>query len=78
MGSLIDDCESYEIVQPKKEDVKPAEVDLQNLFRKVADYLGELKPDMESTILCNKENAILLKSINSNLLMHQYKGGNMV
>jgi hypothetical protein len=45
----------------KKTEGKPPDVDLQNLFRKVADYLGELKPDLESTVLATKGNGLLLK-----------------
>lgn len=52
---------SYSAASPKKAETKTVDVDLHNLFKKVADYLGELKPDLEATILMHKDNGILLK-----------------
>lgn len=57
----------------KKAEAKPAEVDLQNLFRKVADYLGELKPDLESTILAAKENGIFLKYPDAPIAVYEHE-----
>lgn len=56
-------------ITPKKSNVekqeevvkKIPEVDLQNLFRKVADYLGELQPDLQSTVVSLGENGFLFK-----------------
>lgn len=50
------------IVEKKEEAVKKiSEVDLQKLFRKVADYLGELSPDIKSTIVSVGESGLLFK-----------------
>ena len=47
----------------KKEGIvqKTTEIDLQNLFRKVADYLGELKPGIQSTVVSVGETGLLFK-----------------
>jgi hypothetical protein len=52
---------SHSVVDKKKVETKTTEIDLQNLFRKVADYLGELKPDMGATVTSYGDNGILLK-----------------
>ncbi|MDP3935965.1 MAG: hypothetical protein Q8Q56_03145, partial [Alphaproteobacteria bacterium] len=48
-------------VSAKKSESKTTEIDLQNLFKKVADYLGELKPELAATVTTYGDNGILLK-----------------
>jgi hypothetical protein len=52
---------SYSATNKKAAQTKTTEVDLQSLFKKVADYLGELKPDMSATVTTSGDTGILLK-----------------
>jgi len=57
----------------KKDGGKATEIDLQNLFRRVADYLGELKPDMGATVTTNGNNGILLKYQDAPIAVYEHE-----
>lgn len=64
---------SQPIAENKQDIKKTTEVDLQNLFRKVADYLGELKPDIQSTVVSFGESRLLLKYLNDPIAIYEYE-----
>lgn len=64
---------SHSAVVEKKAENKTVEIDLQNLFRKVADYLGELKPDMAATVTTYSDNGILLKYQDAPIAVYEHE-----
>lgn len=64
---------THTAVAQKKVETKTTEIDLQNLFRKVADYLGELKPDMGATVTTQGDNGILLKYEDAPIAVYEHE-----
>ena len=64
---------THTAVAEKKDRVKTSEIDLQNLFRRVADYLGELKPDMGATVTTLGDNGILLKYQDAPIAVYEHE-----
>lgn len=64
---------THTAVAEKKVETKTTEIDLQNLFRKVADYLGELKPDMGATVTAQGDNGILLNYQDAPIAVYEHE-----
>ncbi len=64
---------SHTEIAEKKIETKTTEIDLQNLFRRVADYLGELKPDMGATVTTYGDNGILLKYQDAPIAVYEHE-----